>query len=178
MSLWRAAQRLNHLTMGSRYLSKTALFGRKTRSSAMSPLRHRSLFGAEKCAKGLEKQSRKSDLAPGRSRIGARLVQVSSCGRGVPSAFDRHLRPIHRLMPRVRSYRTLRHFGQFIASCPVGDFIRHFQFVASCPVADFIGHCATLRHFACESIHNHNTRRIEVLRKCNVPSTRNRNDYS
>ena len=25
--------------------------------------------------------------------------------------FDRHFRPIHRLMPRVRSYRTLRHFA-------------------------------------------------------------------
>ena len=38
------------------------------------PVRHRfvtALFGAEKCAKGLEKRSRKSDLAPGQSRIGA-----------------------------------------------------------------------------------------------------------
>ena len=49
-SLRRAKQRLSHLTMGSRYQSKTALFGPKTRSSTMSPLRHRSLFGAEKCA--------------------------------------------------------------------------------------------------------------------------------
>ena len=144
--------------------------------------------------------------------VWARLAQVSSCGRGVPSAFDRHFRPIHRLMPRVRSYRTLRHFGQFIASCQVGDFILHFQFSASCQVGDFILHfqcrvsagnpCIpgislfrrlfssfsnsenlqilrrTSSNSACESIYNQNIRRIEVLRKCNVPSTRNRNDYS
>ena len=41
------------------------------------------------------------------------LAQVSSCGRGVPSVFfDRHFRPIHRLMPSGRSYRTLRHFAR------------------------------------------------------------------
>ena len=55
------------------------------------------------------------------------------------------------------------------------------QFIALCPVADFIGHCATsanssphakwaflssTSNSACESIYNHNTRRLKVLRKC------------
>ena len=150
--------------MGSRYLSKTALFGPKTRSSAMSPLRHRSLFGAEKCAKrwrfftpascpdfacestlfGAEKCAMEKASSCGSTGIliggyfpsilyhtsnsCLTLAQASSCGRGVPSAFDRHFRPIHRLMPSGRFYRTLRHFGQFIASCQVGVFILHFQF--------------------------------------------------
>ena len=43
--------------------------------TASSPLS----FGAEKCAKGLEKRSRKSDLAPYQSRIGA------WCGPGNPA---------------------------------------------------------------------------------------------
>ena len=82
------------------------------------------------------------------------------------------------------------------------------QFIASCPESDLIGHCATsanssphakwailsstsnssphakwvilysTSNSACESIYNHNTRRIEVLRKCNVPAMPYRNVYS
>ena len=55
------------------------------------------------------------------------------------------------------------------------------QFIASCPESDLIGHCATsanssphakwaflssTSNSACESIYNHNTRRLKVLRKC------------
>ena len=50
-SLRRATQRLNHLTMGSRYLSKTALFGPKT----VSPRCHRfvtALFWGRKVRNG------------------------------------------------------------------------------------------------------------------------------
>ena len=80
--LRRAAQRLNHLTTGSRYLSKTALFGPKT----VSPRCHRFVsFGAEKCA--MEK----------RVRVVAREFSVED--------FYPHCQhaSIHRIMPSGRA---------------------------------------------------------------------------
>ena len=162
--------------MGSRYLSKTALFGPKTvindvtassplslgpksaqkawksETSSAASVRLRSAAGLEKCAKGLEKRvcvlvAREFELRdiflqcinafqpskpflkrsrarflPGPPLITLRAMVIHqgfmngqgwlrSRGRGVQAFFDRHFRPIHRLMPRVRSYRTLRHFA-------------------------------------------------------------------
>ena len=98
--------------MGSRYLSKTALFGPKTVShpdvTASSPLS----FGAEKCAKGLEK--RVHVLVAREVELRDIYPQSHSCqhaclgkvGSGLVMSqafFDRNYRSIHRIMPSGRA---------------------------------------------------------------------------
>ena len=108
--------------MGSRYLSKTALFAPKT----VSPRCHRfvtALFWGRKVRKSLEKRSRKSDLAPGQSRSGPSLQRevevlvnfaegaqtVSSCA-GVRlricrfSLFEKLLKSLLRYVGKKQTY--------------------------------------------------------------------------
>ena len=133
--------------MTSRYLSKTALFGPKT----VSLRRHR-LFGAEKCA--MEKRV---------CVLVAREVELRD------------------IFPQSHScqYACLGKVGSGLVMwlrCPKRFLTDIFgQFIASCPVADFIGHCATSRtaRGCCELIYNHTTPECPIaLRKYNTPSLR------
>ena len=126
--------------MDSRYQSQTALFGPKTVSLRC----HRfvtALFGAEKCA--MEKRVRV---------LVAREVELRD------------------IFPQSHScqYACLGKVGSGLVMrprCPKRFLTDIFgQFIASCPVADFIGHCATSRtaRGCCELIYNHTTPKCPI----------------